>query len=611
FNQQVTDPLLRSRWMETGTMLLLVIGAAFAAGWLVDLIFLPLRRKIYQAKWFSSWTRFGGVIGWLGLSLAPVITFLAVALLVIDYHEPTKLARYIVMTVVYALAVLRLVRVFSRFFLAPRVPSLRFLPISTEVAETVQNWVTWFGAVMVFGFFTAEIAKTVKVPVAAVTGFTNLVALTVVGMTIGLIVRKRSAISLFIRGDLSAARAHGSLIDSMRLWLARTWHALAITYLVVGYIVTMLGAGGGFAIMQQGTIGTLLALFGMRLSFYWVTKLAYKKQDPEVSSGLYRTVLRILFKMLTGVLGTAAILASWGVDVSAIASSAWGQRVMGSAFSIASTILIVVFIYELMRAAIERNLNKRDANGRVIQANSRARTILPMVQKAAVIILGVIAVLVTLAELGINIAPLLAGAGVLGVAVGFGSQTLIKDFLTGLSIILEDNLAVGDSVIIEDCKGVVENLSIRTVRIRDVNGSLHILPFSAITVITNESKIFAYALMDIGVSYDSDLDMAITVLNKTGEEMLALPEFKDIILDKIEVFGVESLGDSSVVIRSRIKTKAGSQGIVRRGFLLRIKRAFDAAGVDIPYPTVMHVTRPPAMTSSPAVSPAADVGDEG
>jgi len=589
FNQQISDPLLLARWTTTLELLVLVVGGAFAAGWLMDLVLLPLRRYIYKQHYVSGWSRFWGIFGWLLLSFIPVIAFVGVALTLIESGDPSKLIRIIVMIVVYALALLRLLRVFLRFFLAARVPALRFIPISTEAAYYIQNWVTGFGAIMIAFYFMAQIARLVKVPAAAVSGFTSMAALIIVAMTIIVIVQKRSSISLFIRGDLSVARPSLTLVESLRLWFARTWHVLAIAYLVIGYIVTMLGANGGFALMQQGTIGTLLTLLFMRMAFYLTAKIAYKKTEGELSSGIYRTVLRFLLRLAFWVLGVAGVAASWGVDVQAIAASAWGQRVLGSAFSITSVLLIVVFLYELLNSYIERKLNRRDAAGHLVQANSRALTLLPMVQKAAIMVLTVIVGLVTLSELGINIAPLLAGAGVLGVAVGFGSQTLIKDFLTGLSIILEDNIAVGDMVIIGGNKGIVENMSIRTVRLRDVNGSLHIMPFSEIGTITNESKVFSYALMDVGVAYDSDLDQVSTVIKKTGEAMRAEKLFHDLILDDIEVMGVESLGDSSVVIRSRIRTKAGRQSEVRRAFLQRIKKAFDAEKIEIPFPTVKHI----------------------
>lgn len=590
-DKQVSDPVLLQRWTDIGELMLMVIIASFAAGWLADLVLMPLRRRINRRHFTSGWSRFGGIFSWLLLSIIPVIVFVGVALTVIGQNDPSRLARFMVMTVVYALAVFRFVRVFLRFILSPRIPTLRFIPLSTENAFFIQFWASWLAGVMIARFFIAEMARVVKVPETAVSGFTSLAALLVVGMIVTVIVKKRAQVSYWIRGDLSAARASASLVNSVRLWLARSWHVLAIGYLVIGYVVTMLGEQGGFIVMMQGTLGTVTALFGMRLLFYFISKLAYHKRDGEVTSGIYRPVLSLLLKITTWVVGAAAVLASWGVDVMAIVSSAWGQRVLGSVFSIASTVLLVVFLYELLSRAIERKLNAQDVEGHVVQANSRARTLLPMVQKAAIMILGVIVGIVTLSELGINIAPLLAGAGVLGVALGFGSQTLVKDFLTGLSIILEDNMSVGDYVQIGDKAGTLENMSIRTIRLRNYDGAFHVIPFSEITTITNLSKSFTYAVMDVGVAYSSDLDQVIDVIRKTGNAMRKEPVLKDLILEDMDVWGVESLGDFAITIRSRIRTVAGKHNEVRRAFYLRIKKAFDAAGIEIPFPTVTHISQ--------------------
>jgi len=588
--QQVADPLARTRWADVGALILLVLPGALLAGWLADFLLASLRRRIYLARFRSLGSKAGAVFGWLVISLIPVVLFVSVALAVIAAQEPTRLARYVVMTVVYALALLRLLRVFSRFFLSPRIPSLRFLPIPDDAALTIQNWVMAFGAVMVAGFFGTEIARTVKVPAVVVASFTELVALIVVVMALAVIVRKRAPISAFIRGDVTSADAHRSVVAGLRLWLSRTWHVMAALYLIVAYMVAVWGQEGGFALMQQGTIGTLLSLLTVRLAFYWIGKIAYRRSQKMVQAGLYRPVLRVILKVAAWGLGFAGIMASWGGDVASLLATPWGQRISGSVFSITSTILIVVFIYELLQKVIERSLNKRDSHGRVVEAGARSRTILPMAQKAATVVLVVIVGLVTLAELGINIAPLLAGAGVLGVAVGFGSQTLVKDFLTGLSIILEDTIAVGDWITISDKRGLVETLSVRTVHLRDMNGALHVIPYSAITTITNETKTFSYALMDVGVAYDSDLDLVMDVVRKTGEALQADPEFAPFVLEPIEVLGVETLGSSAIEIRSRIKTRAGRQGAIRRAFLLRIKKAFDAAKIEIPFPTVKHIT---------------------
>lgn len=591
YAQQVNDPAALDRWVQTGQLLILVVGGAFAAGWLADLVLLPLRRRIYRKTYTASWARFGGIFSWLILSLVPVVLFLATALLLIDQQEPSRLARYLVMTVVYALALLRLVRVVLRFFLAPRAESLRFTPISTRQAVYANRWISLYSAVAILGYFIAEMARVVKVPVAAISGFRSLLGLAIVVMTITVIVQTRSFVSTFIRGDLSAARHRQTLWESLRLWLARSWHVLAIAYLVIGYFVTMLGPVGGFVMMQQGTIGTLLVLLAMRMVFYLTARLTYRKHEIPGTSGIYRPVLRYLVKGLTWVFGALAIAASWGVDVGAILASPWGQRVLGSAFSIGSTILVLVLVYEFIHAAIERKLNYRDSEGNIVQADARSLTLLPMIRNAAIIILGLIASMVTLSELGINTAPLLAGAGVLGVALGFGSQTLVKDFLTGLFIIVENTIAVGDIVKLGEHAGVVEGMTIRTVRLRDAQGSLHIVPFSDITRIVNMSKGFAFALMDVRVSYDSDLNKVMEVMKRVGEELKGDVEIRPLMIEPIEIQGVENFADSAITVRARIKTQGGKQWDVRRAYMLRLKQAFDAEGIEIPFPHVVHVRK--------------------
>jgi small conductance mechanosensitive channel len=183
----------------------------------------------------------------------------------------------------------------------------------------------------------------------------------------------------------------------------------------------------------------------------------------------------------------------------------------------------------------------------------------------------------------------MAGAGVIGVAIGFGSQTLVKDFLTGLFIILENTIAVGDNIKIGEHGGVVESIAIRTVRLRDANGALHIIPFSEITRLINQTKIFSFAVIDIGVAYDSNLRLAMNVMRDVGVKMTRDAAWQDVILDEPEVLGIEQLGDFSITLRCRIKTKAGKQWDVKREYMLRIKERFDIENIEIPFPTVMHI----------------------
>lgn len=593
FEQQFADPALQARWAQIGQQLLLVVGAAFIGAWLADLLLLPIRRRFMRREPKTLSSRFGAIFAWLCLSFVPVVLFVGAALVVLGQYGAPKLVRYFIMTVVYAFALWRVVRVVARFFLAPKVPNLRFMPLTTPQAVYIQKWVNRFSAVMVFGYFALDLARLVRIPEGAIAAFSSLIGLVVVAMALVVIAQKRAAVSAFLRGELSAARRGLTLWQGLRLWLARSWHVLAIGYLVIGYLVTTLGGGGGFVFMQRGTILTLIILVAMRMALHTTSRLwpRHRREGAAATAGIYRPVLQIILRLGIWVFAVAGIGASWGIDVEGLLASPWGQRIMGSLFSITTTIVLVVLIYEIIHAFIERSLNRRDEKDQVIEANPRARTLLPMLRNAAIMVLAVIVGLVLLSELGINIAPLLAGAGVLGVAIGFGSQTLVKDFLTGLFIILENTIAVGDVVKIGEHSGVVDGMTIRTVRLRDVQGNLHILPFSEITQIVNMTKGFSYAVMDLSVAYDSDLKKVMEVMQRAGDEMKEDPDYKDVILEPIEVLGVEAFGDSSITVRARIKTQAGEQWKVRRAFMFRIKNLFDAENIEIPFPTVMHLQK--------------------
>jgi len=201
-----------------------------------------------------------------------------------------------------------------------------------------------------------------------------------------------------------------------------------------------------------------------------------------------------------------------------------------------------------------------------------------------------------LSEVGVQIGPLLAGAGVVGIAVGFGAQTLVKDFLTGLFLIAEDIVSVGDIVRIGDSGGLVEEMTLRTIRLRDFDGALHVFPYGEAQVVHNLTKTFSYSVFDLQISYGSSIDAALRLMREVGEEMRLDPGFSDKILEPIEVVGVDNLADSGVVLKARIKTRPLEQWTVGREYNRRIKHAFDAAGVEIPFPH-MKVVLPEGQIS--------------
>lgn len=204
----------------------------------------------------------------------------------------------------------------------------------------------------------------------------------------------------------------------------------------------------------------------------------------------------------------------------------------------------------------------------------RLRTFLPLLRNVLFIVLVVVVTLVVLSEIGVNITPLLAGAGVVGLAIGFGSQALVRDVITGLFILFEDTINVGDIVEVAGSSGVVEGITIRTIRLRDVRGNLHTIPFGAVGSVKNMTKDFAYYLFDVGVTRADQIGSAIEALDAVDKEMRADKAYQAEILAPLEDPKVDSFTGSGLVLRTRVKTVAGRQWAVGREYNRRIKLAF-------------------------------------
>ena len=232
-----------------------------------------------------------------------------------------------------------------------------------------------------------------------------------------------------------------------------------------------------------------------------------------------------------------------------------------------------------------RNFLKKSAGS--AEDERRIETLARIFRYVATVLITLVAGMLVLSELDISIAPFLGAAGVVGIAVGFGAQSLVKDFFSGFFMLLENQVRVGDAVELAGKLGVVEEVTLRNTVLRDNEGNVHYIPNGEITVVTNKSRGYAFALIDVGVAYREDLDEVYAVIRATGAELRADPETGPKILEDIEIQGVQDWADSAVIVRCRIKTVAMEQWAVRRIFLARLKKAFDVHGIEIPYP---HVT---------------------
>jgi len=223
-------------------------------------------------------------------------------------------------------------------------------------------------------------------------------------------------------------------------------------------------------------------------------------------------------------------------------------------------------------------------NADKIELVERVHTISGLVTNAVNIIVFSAASLMMLQELGVNTTPLLTGAGIAGLAVGFGAQNLVRDVISGFFFILEDQVHVGDVVEVNGTSGLVEAVKLRTLVLRDLSGTVHVVPNGEITTLSNKTKVFSYAVLDIGVAYKEDTDHVSAVLQDVGAELESDSDFSDSILASLEILGVSEFGDSAVVIKIRIKTRPLKQWMIGRELRRRIKKAFDTEGIEIPFP---------------------------
>ena len=253
---------------------------------------------------------------------------------------------------------------------------------------------------------------------------------------------------------------------------------------------------------------------------------------------------------------------------------------------IVATIILLrlnrLIIRKLKKTIIGRLEGKEEIES--AETAKRVETLLNIVRGVIKIVIWTIFIIILLNKLGINIAPILAGAGIIGLAIGFGAQELVRDFISGFFMLLENQIRKGDVATINGTGGLVESIQMRTTILRDFSGTTHVFQNGKINTISNMTKTWSSAVFDIGVAYKEDTDYVAGIMKKVGADLQEDPEFKDKIIDPIEIFGVDKFADSAVIIKARLKTVPGQQWTIGRQYNGRLKKAFDEHGVEIPFP---------------------------
>ena len=615
---QIENEWSRKRLTEILWKIGIVLFGAWLAEWITIRLLSRTRHQLEARSIGEGWARVPFILFHALLGLTTILIFAATAFGLLAIVAPSRTANVVVLALINANLIARAIRLLGWMILSPQIQRLRLLPVSDETAHYAYIWIRRLTNVTVYGYFTVEAALIMGLPRTAYVFLQRFLGLLVALLLAILILQNRVAVARMIAGRVTPDRT----VTNLRRRIADIWHVGALLYVFLIALIWLLRTDGGFTFVMQATALTIGIVFSAWLASLLlrglVTRLFSLSREmrarfPTLESHAngYVQIITIVGTTLIWAFATLAVLQAWGVGSLDWLESAAGRRVTGSLMSIGLTILVAVGLWEFVSALLERYFTRSTANGLdSYRRAARARTLLPLIQRITFGFLAVFVGLVTLSEIGINIAPLLAGAGVVGIAVGFGAQALMKDLFGGISIILEDSIAIGDIVAIGDKGGVVEWMSMRVMRLRDFDGTLHTIPFGEVQTISNRTKDFAFSVFRIGVAYGTDVEKVQQLMRETMEEMRKNPEFDAAMLDEIELYGVDSFSESGLVVLARIKVMPGKQWMVMRAFNTLLKRAFEREGIETSLPRrairVVNAGKPDGKAIDGAIGEAAD-----
>ena len=567
---------------------------------MADVIAEPGRQQRHRslARAWQSVVRLPFVLGRLLLELLPVVVFISVATALLGTEIgdlPTT--RLVILAVVNAYA-------FSRVFIsAVRALAGPFglFQVRAETAAYVEIWTRRIIAVAVSGIAFANVALLLGLHRGGYLTVVRLVMLVVHLFIVVIILQCRRPVADFI----SAPANRTGFAARMRNRAAGLWHYLAIALDLALWAVWALNIRNGYSLLLQYFVGTIAVVLVTRLAIVVALSLIDRgfRIKPEIlqrfpgletRANRYLPLLRRIVALVIGFMGFVGVLEVWGVD-----AIVWfyggqiGSRLVSALVTIGIAAIAAAAIWEASNAYLDRQLNTLTREGHYARA-ARLRTFQPMLRTALLCLIVAVVGLTALSEIGVNVAPLLAGAGIVGIAIGFGSQKLVQDLITGLFLLLENTVQVGDVVSVSGLTGTVENVSIRTIRLRAGDGSLHIVPFSAVTTITNASRGEGNAAVSVNVAYKEDTDRAGQVLKDIVAEMRREAEYRYAIRGDLELWGVDKVDGSMASIVGQIRCTDGGRWPVQREFNRRLKRRFQECGIEIVPSSQMFLMQIPA-----------------
>lgn len=590
FVLQIDDPQRRQRWGDLLLGMAAVGATGAASAGLVALLLAPVRRRFaaHRADGMFMWSM--RVLALVFLALLPVGAFAVGALAVLPFFDMDLRARLLIVAAIGATVTAQAVLRPLRVLVAPGDPTMHQLKMPDATARHIFVWIRRLVVLVAVGYFVVRMATLFQVPPSGIRLLVAIVGLLAVALAVAFILHCRSTVAGWLRGS----REQGAMVY-LRRKLADIWHVLAIVLVSAAFVAWLLQETIPVEFILLATLKSAIVL--LAAGMLWagagstLRRATAAGSPPErmfprfmIRAGRYVTPVLLAVRIVLAVVTAAILLEVWGVAAFEWSASPIGRRIVSAAFGLSVIAVLAAVAWEAMDIAIERTMAPQEPGLASLDRRRRLRTLLPLVRTTGNIALGAIVTMVVLAELGVNIGPLIAGAGVVGIAVGFGAQKLVQDVITGAFMLMEDTISVGDVVKMGEHSGLIEAITIRTVRLRDLAGSVHTVPFSAVNSVINMTKDFSRFVLDVGVAYREDTDQVVEVLKEIDAEMRSEPEFAERMIEPIEVLGVDRFEDSAVIVRARLKTRPIEQWTVGREFNRRMKKRFDELGIEIPFP---------------------------
>ena len=552
------------------------------------------------------------------LDLLPVLGFAIaghiVAATAVGGSDQTRL---IVVSMVDAYVICSAIICLARMMLSPQRGGLRLVRMTDATARWSTNWIGWIAAVAVFGYAIAQVGQLLGMSGAAHDGLLKLVSLIYHGFLAVMVLQKGRAVKNWIRAPSGAT----GVVARLRNAVAPVWHWIALFFLAASWIVWAVEIRNGLAevfhlffalvlvtIVARLVLIVLLGSLDRALHIRPETAARYPGLEDRLRA--YHPLLQGVARVLVCLAGALVLLEFWGVPTFEwFAGDYLGQRLVAAFGTMALTLVLAAIVWEAVNAAIEAHL-ARLARSQQVARSTRLRTLLPLLRTTLMVCIVVIAGLTILSEIGINIAPLLAGAGIVGIAVGFGSQKLVQDLITGIFLLLENTMQVGDWVTVSGLSGSVEHLSVRTIRLRAGDGSVHVIPFSSVTTVTNTNRGLGNAAVSIAIAYSEDTDRVGQVLQEIAAQMRKEPDFASSMLSDLQLWGVDKLDGASVTLTGQIVCTDAGRWPVQREFNRRVKIRFQELGITIFNPMQEYLISPaqpaPARPALPGPREAAE-----